>query len=279
MSYKTILVHVDTSEHAPARIRIAAAIAIAENAHLIGAAMSGISRFVYQDSAIDLTMTVVAAHLDALYQRANQALATFDAIAQELGVLSFERRLVDDDPEGGLCLQARYSDLVVVGQTDPDDPAAAVIADLPEYVTLNCGRPVLVVPYSGQFQQVGKNILIAWDGSREAVSAITGAIPLLRRADNVTLALFNPSTQFDAHGEQPGADLALYLARHGIKIDVATQHTKIEIGDALLSLAADLGSDLIVMGSYGHTRFREVLLGGVTKTVLKTMTVPVFMVH
>lgn len=279
MSYKTILVHVDQSEHAAARIRVAAEIAIAENAHLIGAAMTGISRFVYQDSAIDLTMTIVAAHLDALYQRANQALAAFDAIAQELGVLSFERRLVDDDPEGGLCLQARYSDLVIVGQTDPDDPTSAVVSDLPEYVTLNCGRPVLIVPYTGQFSQIGKHMLIAWDGSREATGAITGAIPLLRRADNVTLALFNPSTQFDAHGEQPGADIALYLARHGIKIEVATQHTNIDIGDALLSLAADLPSDLIVMGGYGHTRFREVLLGGVTKTVLKTMTVPVLMAH
>lgn len=279
MSYKTILVHVDQSSRAAARIRIAAEIAIAENAHLVGAAMTGISRLIYQDGAVDLTRTLVASQMELLTQRANEALANFESIASGMGVLSYEKRLVDDEPEGGLCLQARYSDLVVVGQTDPDEAPSRLMADLPEFVMLNCGRPVLIVPYAGQFTNVGKNVLVPWDASMEATRAITNALPLLQRAKNVSVTLFNASKQSNGHGEQPGADIALYLARHGVKVEVIRERTEIDIGNALLSLTTDLSSDLIVMGGYGHTRFREVLLGGVTLTVLKTMTVPVLMSH
>jgi nucleotide-binding universal stress UspA family protein len=279
MSYKTILVHVDQSEHSAARIKIAAEIAIAESAHLIGAAMTGVSRLLYQDSAIDLNRTILAGHLDSLRESATKALAEFSATANSLGVLSFETRLVDDEPEGALALQARYCDLVVVGQNDPDESSSRASADLPEYVMLNCARPVLIVPYAGKFENVGQNVLIAWDGSIEATRAITNAIPMLRRAKTVSVALFNPSKKANVHGEQPGADVALFLARHGIKIEVIPQRTDIDVGNALLSLAADLSTDLIVMGGFGHTRFREVLLGGVTQTILKTMTAPVLMSH
>jgi nucleotide-binding universal stress UspA family protein len=279
MSYKTILVHVDRSKHAAARIKHAAEIALAENAHLVGAAMTGISRFIYQDSAIDISRTVVAAQIDALNESANQALAQFESIAKQLGVLSYEKRLVNDEPAGGLALQARYCDLVVVSQTDLDEPAASLEADLPEYVMLNCARPVLIIPSAGQFSHIGKNVLVAWDGSMEATRAISNAIPLLKRAKNVTVALFNPNAQIDVHGEQPGADIALFLARHHVKVEVVQKNTSVDIGNALLSTAADLQSDLIVMGGYGHTRFREVILGGVTMTVLNSMTVPVLMSH
>jgi nucleotide-binding universal stress UspA family protein len=279
MPYKTILVHADHSRHAATRIRIAAEIALADNAHLIGAAMSGISRFVYQDSTVGSIGPIVAEHVAMLNERARAALAEFEAIATRVGVASFETRLVDDEPEGGLALQARYCDLVVVGQTDPDELSPNVISDLPEYVMLNCARPVLIVPYAGKFQQVGNNVLIAWDGSIEATRAVTHAIPLLQRAANVTVVLFNAVAGSAEHGEQPGADIALYLARYGVKVDVQEQRTDIDIGNALLSLAADNNNDLIVMGGYGHTRLREVLLGGVTLKVLKTMTAPVLMAH
>jgi nucleotide-binding universal stress UspA family protein len=279
MPYKTILVHADHSRHAATRIRIAAEIALADNAHLIGAAMSGISRFVYQDSTVGSIGPIVAEHVAMLNQRARDALDEFESIVTKIGVSSFEKRLVDDEPEAGLALQARYCDLVIVGQTDPDELSPNVISDLPEYVMLNCARPVLIVPYAGKFEQVGSNVVIAWDGSIEATRAVTQAIPLLARANKVSVALFNAVAGSAEHGEQPGADIALYLARHGVKVDVQEQHTNIDIGNALLSLAADNSNDLIVMGGYGHTRLREVLLGGVTLTVLKTMTVPVLMAH
>ncbi|MGZ5859093.1 MAG: universal stress protein, partial [Burkholderiaceae bacterium] len=130
-----------------------------------------------------------------------------------------------------------------------------------------------------QFNHVGQNVLVGWDGSMEATRAITNAIPLLKRAKNVTVVLFNPASQSDVHGEQPGADIGLFLARHHIKIDVLQKNTNVDIGNAMLSIAADLQSDLVVMGGYGHTRFREVILGGVTMTILNSMTVPVLMSH
>jgi nucleotide-binding universal stress UspA family protein len=279
MSYKTILVHADQSPHAAQRIRIAADIALLENAHLIGAAMSGISRFVYQDSTLGTIGPIVSAHIDLLNARAQHALAEFETIAKQAGLSSYEPRLVDDEPEAGLALQSRYCDLVVVGQTDPDELSPNIVSNLPEYVMLNGVRPVLIVPYAGHFAHVGKNALIAWDGSMEATRAVTNAIPMLRRADNVSVAVFNAQPGSAAHGAQPGADIALYLARHGIRIDVLEQHTEIDIGNALLSLAADLNVDLIVMGGYGHNRLREVMLGGVTLTLLKTMTAPVLIAH
>jgi nucleotide-binding universal stress UspA family protein len=168
---------------------------------------------------------------------------------------------------------------LVIGQVDPNESSFGVLSDLAEYVKLNCARPVLIVPYAGRFDHVGSNALIAWDGSMEATRAITSAIPLLKRARNVAVALLNPSARPDMHGEQPGADIALYLARHDIRIEVVQRHTDIDVGNALLSLVADMRSDLLVMGGYGHTRFREILLGGVTLTVLKTMTVPILMSH
>lgn len=278
MSYKTILVHADHSRHADERIRVAARLALAEGAHLVGAAMTGLSRYLYQDSSVDLARTVVAMHMDALYQRANDSLARFEELAAAAGAPTCERRLVDDDSAGALVLQSRYADVVVVSQTDPDDAPARLGPRLPDYVMLHSARPVLVVPYAGAFERLGDNVLVAWDASMEATRAVTNAIPLLKRARHVTIAVFNP-TAFDNHGEQPGADIALYLARHGVNIEVSLQQTGIDIGDAMLSLAAERSCDLIVMGGYGHARLRELLLGGATETLLRSMTVPVLMSH
>ena len=110
---------------------------------------------------------------------------------------------------------------------------------------------------------------------------MSAAIPFLKQAELTQVVVFDSKSRRAAHGEQPGADIALFLSRHGIKVEVS-QQTKpddIDIGNALLSYAADFGADLLVMGCYGHSRFREVLLGGVTKTILQSMTVPVLMVH
>jgi nucleotide-binding universal stress UspA family protein len=276
MPYKTILVHVDHARHAEARLLAAAAVAADCNAHLVGAAMSGVSRYVYQDGASDLLQTVLATHMEQLYRRAHAALDQFERIATGADVRSFERRLADDEPGAALALQARYADLVVLSQSDPDDPVARLSQGLPEYVMLASARPVLVVPHSGHFPAIGSAVLVAWDASTAATRALANALPLLKRARRVTVAVFNPD---EAHGQQPGADIALYLARHGIHAEVMAQHTSIDVGEALLSLAADVDANLIVMGCYGHARVRELLLGGVTETILRSMTAPVLMSH
>jgi nucleotide-binding universal stress UspA family protein len=278
MSYKTVLVQIDQSSRTEQRIKIAGDIAIAEGAHLVGTATNGLANYARHAHASDLGISVAPEHFSAMRTVADDALERFDAQASSLGVQSFERRNIDDDAGDGLSLQARYSDLVVISQTDPHEPNPNAGPDLPEYVMLNCARPVLIVPYAGQFDSVGQRVLIAWDGSKEATRAVTSALPLLRRAANVTVVVFNPAKN-GKHGVQPGGDIALYLARHKVKVDVLCQDVDIDIGNALLSLATDLGADLIVMGGYGHARMREMLLGGVTLTVLKTMTVPVLMAH
>lgn len=277
MSYKTILVHADLSIHAPARIRLAAAIANAEGAHLIGAAMTGISRFVYTDSSIELERSVVAGYVDTLHEHARQALDQFEALVREAGVRSSEARLVGDDPEGGLVLMSRFADLVVLSQTDPANPVTGVVRDLPEYVMLNVARPVLIVPYAGEGKVLGARALVAWDASLESSRALGNALPLLRHAAGVTVARVNAVEGPALAAES--ADLLAWLGRHGIDAQVLEPRTATDEGDALLSLAADRQAGLMVMGGYGHTRFRELLLGGVTKTVLASMTVPVLMAH
>lgn len=278
MSYKTILVHVDESSHAGERSKIAAAIAMTQKAHLIGTAVTGASRYLVQARMLAELDPNLRTHLDFLRQRARRGLEDFEAAVLKLGWSSFEKRLVDDEAGGGICLQARYADLVVIGQHDPNEISPVTMPDFPQYVVLNSGRPVLLVPYAGRFDNIGRRVLIAWNASMEATRAVASAMPLLKRAQMVEVIVFNPRTHAQAYGPQPGADMALFLARHDIKAEVL-QRDADQVGEALLSLAGDLGSDLIIMGGYGHNRFREILLGGVTRTMLASMTVPVLMSH
>lgn len=280
MSYRTILVHADHSENATARIQLAAGLAQQEEAHLIGVAMSGIPRQMTSSTMFEGSGLIMADCLRHVAARADQALARFSEVAARAGMPACETRRDNDDEYTGLCLQARYADLVVLGQPNPDDPGdGGLLTDLPAHVILHSGRPVLLVPYAGSFAVWGTHPLIAWDGSVEAMRAITAALPLLRRAAQVTVAMFNPEVGSDAHGEEPGADIALYLARHGVKVEVMRCPTTIDTGNSILSLAATISADLLVMGCYGHSRLREKIMGGATRTVLATMTLPVLMAH
>ncbi len=279
MTYKTVLVHVDQSQQCATRVKLAAQMAKAQQAHLVGAAMTGISRYVFDHGAFNPKDPVFSHHLDHLHQHAQASLAAFDKAAAAIGVDSVEARLVDDEAAGGIALHARYADIAVIGQFDPSAAVPGVMSNFPETVVLNSGRPVLVVPYAGAANGELRRPLVAWDGGLAACRAIAGALPLLVQAGSADVLVFDTGDDSDAHCEQPGADLALYLARHGVKVNVIERRITGATGEALLSAAADLGSDLIVMGAYGHTRFREVMLGGVTRTVLQAMTVPVLMAH
>lgn len=280
MSYKTILVHVDQSSEAASRIELACTLARSQEAHLVGAALTGMTMEDYRDSNAGFAGQMSQQTIDEIKSGAEQALQQFETRARAAGI-SYERRYSDDDAETGLLLQARYADLVVLSQTGPDNIGFSIQRQLPEYLALHGGRPVLLVPYAGNFPQLDRHALVAWDGSRAATRAVTDALPLLRRSARVTLAVFNPDHQYGAHGEQPGADIALYLARHGVHIDVRRQETAtgIGVGEALLSMAADINADLLVMGAYGHLRWREILLGGVTRKLLQSMTLPVLLSH
>lgn len=280
MSYKTILAHVDDSINLGPRIELACKIAVQEGAHLVGAATTGVSQFLYQSAVVDMSGDYITGYIESLKQRAEIGLKRFDTITHRVGVRSVEQRMIDEETAGGMSLHARYSDLVVLGQTDPAEPSAIVGDDFPEFVVLHSGCPVLIVPYVGEFDNFGEKALIAWDGGLQARRAVHDAIPLLQRAALVEVAVFNPAERPDTHGPQPGADLALYLARHGITVNVRESIVPhADIGAALLSHVADIDAGMLVMGCFGHSRLREIMLGGVSHTVLSSMTVPVFMSH
>jgi nucleotide-binding universal stress UspA family protein len=200
--------------------------------------------------------------------------------ARRLGVPSFEARLIDDDPGFALLMQSRYADLTVLSKDTEQDPALPVrLRRLPEHVTLHGARPVLVVPDDYQGQTIPGTAVVGWDGSMQAIRAIDGALPLLQRADSVKLALINPDQLSELHGEEPGADMALYLARQGVQVDVIVERTRSTTGEALISMARTSGAGLLVTGAYGHSRYREWILGGVTRALLERSPAPLLLAH
>ena len=279
MTYKTIVVHVNGSADTARRVRLGAQIAAMFRGRLVGAAMTGVSRYLTMDYATSMGVSMAAECMDEARRQARSALQEFERQCAALDVASCEARLVDDQAADGLVLQSRYADLLVVGQANPDEPMAPLAEETPEFLATNSARPVLVVPYAGHFEAPFRRVLVAWDGSMEATRAVTAALPLMQAAGKVSLVVFNAGRTPEVHGGEPGADMALYLARHGIEVEVSSQVTDIEIGSALLSYAADVDADLLVMGCYSHSRFREIMLGGATRTILQSMTLPVLMAH
>lgn len=275
--YKTIVVHVDQTDKSAQRIDVAARLANRYEAHLVGTAMTGLSPYVFPIGDFDIAPPPMPIRLDDLRAQANLALDAFDIRAGGAGVASFERRLIDDEAGLGLTMQSRYCDLIVIGQLGLGESRPR--SDFPEYVLLNAIAPVLVVPAGGVSAELGRRVTIAWNGSANAARAIMSAIPLLKGAEQVDLVVYNANVETDLHGEQPGADMATYLARHGINVEVTARDAPLNAGDALLAHAADRESDMIVMGAFGHSRFRELLFGGATRSALNASTLPLWMAH
>ena len=183
-------------------------------------------------------------------------------------------------PEDAVVAHGRCANLFVMGQPEPDDPAMLFAQELVTTAIVSTGRPTLIVPYVGARSSLGENVLVAWDGGREASRAIADALPLLERARQVTVVAVDSGTNGHAVDTQSTSRLTAYLHANGVAASISHDDaTEISIGERLLSRAADLGSDLIVMGGYGHARLREFVLGGVTRTMLESMTVPVLMSH
>jgi nucleotide-binding universal stress UspA family protein len=278
MRYKTVLVHADLSRHAPARIDLAAAICAEHDAHLIGAAMTGVSRAVFPNGYSVAPGTLVASYLDPLQQAARRALDRFSEIAGRRGV-SHEARLVCDGVPDGLVLLARFADLVVVSQDDPDESLSYTppAARMPDDVVFNAARPVLVVPRKGVPASCPRRILMCWNGSREAATAMAASLPLLQHATQVTLASLVRTCPSDIGSGQELADASAFLARHSVPAEVAVRDPHRDSGRAILQLAAEQDCDLVVMGCFGHTQFQELLLGGASRTVLQEAALPVLM--
>ncbi len=284
MVYREILVTVDAAPAGRTRLDLAAALAERFEAHLIGLHSSLIP---LPPAALDYFDRFDRSLLDPLYGEYSVRMAEREAVARSLFEeatrkrrLAAEWRVSAGYPSEAAALHGRYVDLLVLGQTDPDNAEAALFHPRPEEVALAVGRPVLVVPYAGPFEACGQRVLVAWNASRTATRAVNDAMPLLAAADSVTVLCIDPDQDRRAHGEVPGMDIAVHLARHGVKARVETAMSGgIGVGNTLLSWASDIGADLLVMGAYGHARVRELLLGGATRTILEAMTLPVLMAH
>ena len=276
MSYKTILVHMDSGKRCPARVEVAIRLAQQHDAHLV--ALHAIPPFEPPGYVMaEMGPAIIEAQRAVAAKELACTEVEFNKEVSAAGLRNAEWRSAVDDLVDAVTLHARYADLVLIGQTDASDDSK-VPTDFPERLVLAAGRPVLILPAVGKVATIGKRILIAWNPSREATRAVTDAIPLLQRADNVHVMAVNPKA--GEHGSVPGADIGLYLARHGVRVDVKTDHgAEIDVGNELLSRAADLDADLIVMGGYGHSRLKEWVLGGATRTILESMTAPVLMSH
>lgn len=279
MEYKSILVHLDASPRCAERVAIATRLALDFDAHLTGlyAATFHVPSAALAEGAEQFAEVWRQQHRE----RASEAAGRFREHTARAGLGQAEVRVADGDPARAVALFARYADLLVLGQPDPDEDRSllGVPAEFAEQAIQSVSRPVLVVPYAGTFPRLGERVLVAWDTSRTATRAVTDALPILKRAANVTVLVVNPESTGD-HGDVPGADIALYLARHGVKVEAMENHTReVEPGTWLVSRACDLQSDLIVMGGYGHSWLRDLVFGGVTRSVMGQMTVPILMEH
>lgn len=279
MTFRTILVHLDHADRCATRVALAARLARTHGSHLVGLLPTGLQDGVIPASAIPTGATdYIAESAEYLRRRADEIKAVFKDATAGPGPLSCEVREVDGATADAVIHHGRTSDLIILGQGDRDHPADTVVHELAQQVMLQAGRPVLIVPFAGQFEEVPQHALVAWDGSREAAVAMRAALPLLIRAAQVTLlTLRRPEAAADPRLLVP--ETTHWLLRHGVQAAVTEDVTEIPFADALLSRTSDLGADLIVMGGYGHSRVRELMLGGVTRAVLGQMTVPVLMMH
>jgi nucleotide-binding universal stress UspA family protein len=276
MDYKTILVHLDRSPRRSERMEFAFALAERHDAHLVGVfALSPVHVPSY--ALAEGASAVITEQNRQRAQTAREAEAAFRAATARYAGVKAEWRASEADALDTVRTSARYADLVIVGQRESHFDAGLV----PEFVdelVLSAGRPVLVVPYAGHFPSVGTRAMVAWNGSAEAARAASDALPLLARAQSVDTVVFETRRSGGGEAEDPGADAALWLARHGVKARASKYYSPgVDIGSQILSHAADTSADLIVMGAYGHSRIRELVLGGATRTILESMTAPVLM--
>ena len=280
MSYKNLLVYLDETEASKSRAALALKLAEEHGAHLTALGLvvePVIPSFVYAQVPAE----VLEARRGAVREQIRTVLDRFEAAAQRSSVETSVRMddCLQSDVSRTVGLHARYSDLLILGQSNPEETPLGG-GHLAEEVVLAAGRPLLIVPYIGADKTLGETVVVAWDASREAARAVSDSLPILEQAKQVVVIAVNPRGSADGHGQEPGADLALHLTRHGCSVQVERLEShEIGIGDTLLSFLADRSADLLVMGGYGHARIKELVLGGVTQHMMAHMTVPVLMSH
>jgi len=268
---KSLLVHLDAAAPSAQRLAVARQLAQAHQADLtvLYAVTPAVLRYPAAFTAEAGFGAAMGSFDDELRARARELFE----VPAAAGLPQGRWQETTGVAELGTCQAALVHDLVVLGQTSPQSSdAGGMASDFVQTVVIDSGRPALVVPYIGAPAEIGKRVMVAWKATREAARALTAAIPFMKHAAEVQVVTF---------GDEPSSGVVAYLASHGIHAKTHTEPHQPErdVGDLLLSQATDLEADLLVMGFFGHSRAREWILGGATRTLLQSMTIPVLMAH
>ena len=271
MSFKSIIVHL--AEDIRNAARIEAARLLGAQAHVIGL-YTIVPMPIPAYGIAEIPPQIFDDYEQNAVAAAKAAKAQFDDAMRRDGI-SAEWREERGFPLDVLRDHSLYADLVIVGQ--PSDSGANHVPGtegLPGDLAIASGRPVLAIPHSGKFGSIGKTVMVAWNGSREAARAVADALPILAKAKKVYVVGAN------LRSSVPALDISAHLARHDIKVETKAIHAEdTTVAATLLNKAAEVGADLIVMGAYGHSRFNEFVFGGVTRHLLGHMTVPTLFSH
>ncbi|EWY35933.1 hypothetical protein N825_32290 [Skermanella stibiiresistens SB22] len=280
MTIKDLLVHIDQTK--ASQVRLEAGLRLAERfgAHLTALYLAA-EPFVRSMAGYHLPADVVREHLRHAEAEADPVFAAARQAAEQRGV-DLETRLETgslDRLPAILARIARNADLIVVGEPNPAESGTDETA-LVEAAFMDTGRPALVIPYLGAKALPPERVLVAWDGSREAARAVHDALPLLRLAAEVVILIVDAGKHGPRFGPQPGAGILAHLGRHGVAARVkAVESGGAAIAGLILAQADAEKADLVIMGGYGHSRLREMILGGVTRHMLERMSVPVLFAH
>lgn len=276
----TIMVSLNEVGRAKALMEVAFDLAARQNAHLVGLYVIPAIQ-VFPSIGMELAPQVFEGYRDFFKAHARSIRDSFEETAKRHGIAA-EWRLVESNSPviaDATIEHGMVCDLLIASQVDPRSQTGVEL-DFPHRVVMGLGRPVLLIPFGHEVRSVGTTALVAWNGTREAARAAFDALPLLAKAQAVTITWVDPQKTLEAPGSIPGAELATVLARHGIKVTAEGYPTAgLTVGEALRLKALDLGADLVVMGAYGHSRMREYVFGGATRFMLENMTVPVLLSH
>lgn len=275
MALKDILVHVDSSESSQARIEAAIRLAKLHEAHIAGLFIV-LPFYLPPYVANEFPAEVLEMQKKRDEKELQEVKQKFETLLNNTDI-SYEWRVGHGHYEHLLCEHACYVDLLILGQRDADDPMIPSDAS-PDSVVLKSGRPAIIVPYIGIPKNFPDRSLIAWNGKRESLRAINDALPILQKCSFVKVASFIEEAEESEAISLSEKEITRHLGRHGVNAQAEIVNPgDLDIGNALLSYVADESVDLLVMGCYGHSRFRELLLGGVTKQIFTEMTIPVLM--
>lgn len=280
MSFKTVLVHLHDPERSRRLLTAAVPVAQKMGSHVIGLCV--LPPF-YVIPAFDATGAGVLAgeHRDAYAKDMKTLKASFEEAARGQSFAS-EWREADAGTGSAIDIvlgHGRSADLIVASQRNPDWAGSEQLED-PVRLAIELGRPLLLVPNRGAINLPPRRVTIAWNGRREAARAVFDALPFLTAASEVNVLWVNPERETERAGDLPGDDIATTLARHGVRCEASrSSAAAADVGTEILRQASAYGSDLIVMGCYGHSRIREFVLGGASRDVMNGAEIPILLSH